>query len=123
MSRAVTLALALMLSGASAASAQTPTGDRAAGEGAFGDQCGICHVEAGGGQGPSLKGVIGRKAGSAPGFSFTPQLKAYGLPWTPAKLDAFLANPSQAVPGTAMPIRIPDPQARADLIAYLASNP
>ena len=113
--------LCLMTIGAAQAAAPT-TGDATAGGAVFEDRCAFCHVEAGDGQGPSLKGLIGRKAASAPGFDFTPALKASGLTWTADTLDTFLANPGKAVPGTAMPIRVTDPEQRADLIAYFAKH-
>ena len=74
-----------------------------------------------GGQGPNLNGVVGRKAGSFPGFPYTPALKSSGHVWTQANLDRFLTDPSKAVPGTAMPVSVPDTKTRQDLIAYLAT--
>ncbi len=116
----VSLSLYLAIAGA-ARSAPAP-GDATTGGAVFEDRCAICHVAAGGGQGPSLKSLIGRKAASVPGFEFTPALKASGLTWTAAALDGFLTNPRRAVPGTAMPIRVADAKQRADLIAYLATR-
>lgn len=98
-----------------------PVGNAVEGANLFGDQCGLCHLEEGGGQGPSLKGVVGRRAGSKAGVAYTPALKAYGRVWTPVLLDAFLANPGGVVPGTAMPINVSEPKTRADLVAYLAT--
>lgn len=88
----------------------------------FEDRCAMCHV-AGGGQGPNLKGVVGRRAGSLAGFAYTPALKGSGLTWTPANLDRFLTNPGAMVPGTAMVVRINDAAQRAALIRYLAAQP
>ncbi len=97
-------------------------GDPAAGEDLFLDRCAMCHVAEGGGQGPSLTGLWGRKAGTAPGFAYSAALKASGLTWTGPALDRFLADPRMAVPGTAMPITVPDAKQRADLIAYFAGK-
>lgn len=70
--------------------------------------------------GPSLKGIIGRKAGSVPGFAYSPAMKAKAIDWTPGNLDAFITAPTHFVPGTRMPFAgIPDAKDRADLIAYL----
>ena len=116
------LSLSLCLVLAAAARAAPMPGDAIAGGAVFADRCAICHVEAGGGQGPGLKSLIGRKAASAPGFDYTPKLKASGLTWTADTLDTFLTNPGKAVPGTAMPIRVTDPKQRADLIAYFVKH-
>jgi cytochrome c len=118
---ALSLATALAVSWAGAVLAQT-SGDPAAGEDLFLDRCAMCHLPEGGGQGPSLTGLYGRKAGSAPGFAYSAALKASGLTWTAPELDRFLANPGAAVPGTAMPVSTPDAKERANLIAYFASH-
>lgn len=88
----------------------------------FEDRCAMCHLPAGAGQGPSLTGVVGRKAGMLRGFAYTPALKASGLTWTSATLDRFLTNPGALVPGTAMAVRINDAAQRAALIHYLAER-
>jgi cytochrome c2 len=113
--------LGLFVGTAFAANAHA-AGDAAAGAATFEDRCAICHVAAGGGQGPSLTGVVGRKAASAKGFGYSTALKASGLTWTAAALDVFLTNPGKAVPGTAMPIRVSDATQRANLIAYFAKH-
>ncbi len=94
----------------------------AAGADAFEDRCAMCHIAGGGGQGPSLKGVVGRPAGSLAGFAYTPALKGSGLTWTAANLDRFLTNPGALVPGTAMLIRVNDAAQRAALIRFLATQ-
>jgi cytochrome c2 len=113
------LALAALLI-ATAALAQ-PAGDAGRGKALFEDRCTLCHGEAAEGQGPNLKGVAGRKAGSLAGFPYSQALTASGLTWSAASLDRFLADPVTAVPGTAMPLSVPDAGERADLIAYLAT--
>ncbi len=95
--------------------------DAAKGADIYQDRCGSCHVLNGIGQGPTLVGVLGRKAGSAPGFAYSDAIKASGLVWTPANLDRFLTGPAKLVPGTAMRATVPDPVERRDLIAYLAT--
>jgi cytochrome c len=91
----------------------------------FSAMCGMCHsVTKTGGptQGPNLVGVVGRKAGSEPQFAlYTPALKASGITWSTKTLDQFLINPMAKVPGTAMPMLIPDDKTRADVVAYLAT--
>ncbi len=120
---AVTLIGLLVLAGQ--ATAAPLAGDAAHGKQVFAARCGLCHSagadEGEAGQGPPLAGVVGRKAASAPGFSYTSALTASKLVWTPANLDRFLAGPSKLVPGTAMPIAVGDAKTRADLIAFLAT--
>lgn len=84
--------------------------------------CRACHVvkkDAKSGLGPNLFGVVGRPAGSAVGFNYSPALKASKLKWDDATLDAYLASPMKKVPGSRMPIATPDPAKRAAIIAYL----
>ena len=99
--------------------------DSARGERVF-QRCFACHsVVAGedGLPGPNLRGVIGRRAGTLPGFRFSPALieqGARGLVWTRATLDAYLADPAGFLPGTemAMPgLSVADD--RRDVIDYL----
>ena len=96
--------------------------DVGAGQQVYETRCSFCHGEGGvGGQGPTLIGAVGRKAAAVPNFAYTPALKASGLDWTTSNLDRFLTNPATTVPGTSMPMSVPDTKERADLIAYLAS--
>lgn len=90
----------------------------------FQQRCQTCHSvrpDARAIVGPSLAGVVGRKAASS-SFAYSPALKASGLTWTRANLDAFLQGPGQKVPGTRMAITIPDPAQRAAIIDFLATS-
>jgi cytochrome c len=72
------------------------------------------------GVGPGLSGVIGRHAGSAPGFGYSPAMKNSNIVWDEKSLDTFIMAPQSAVPGNTMPFPgIPGQQERSDLIAYL----
>ena len=72
--------------------------------------------------GPSLFGVVGRKAGTAPSLlGASENLKKYGVTWNAETLDEFLANPDAKVPGSPMSAALADSQQRADVIAYLAT--
>ncbi|HLY79680.1 MAG TPA: c-type cytochrome [Caulobacteraceae bacterium] len=113
------LAAAGVVAGAGAAFAQA--GDAAKGSDIYDDRCSGCHVIGGVGQGPALAGVVGRKAGAAPGFAYTAALKHSGVTWTPANLDRWLSGPQKVVPGTAMVAIVPDAAERRELIAYLAT--
>jgi len=98
--------------------------DPAAGE-RTGRQCSACHVFEEGGPnrvGPNLYGVAGREVAAVDGFAYSSALKEYGGEWTYERLDCFLKNPKECVPGTSMAYGgIKDPAKRADMIAYLAS--
>ena len=96
--------------------------DPAAGEKIFKTQCGICHAVAAGQNriGPTLFGVVGRPAGSVPGFNYTADHKKLGVTWDAATLDKYLTNPRAMVPDTTMVYAgLKDDAKRADLIAYL----
>jgi cytochrome c len=103
------------------AGAARADGDPARGEKRF-EECATCHTLERGvnNVGPSLFGVIGRKAGEIADFRYSPALKKSGLTWTPQVLDTFIADPQKEVPGNRMPFAgMPDAADRADLIAYL----
>ncbi len=116
------LATALAAQTAAAQTGAPVTGDPAKGKSAFG-ACAMCHSDTPGknGIGPSLFGVVGRQAGTAPDFKYSAAMKAAGA-WTPSRLDAFIAAPRTAVPGTTMPFGgIKDAAKRADIVAYLGT--
>jgi cytochrome c len=72
--------------------------------------------------GPSLAGVLGRKAGSLRSFErYSPALKGSGVVWDETTLDAYLKSPAAFIPGNRMTFQgIKEDAARADVIAYLA---
>jgi cytochrome c len=83
-------------------------------------RCLACHALASDRVGPRHCGLLGRRAGSVPGFNYSPAMKKSKLTWDEKTLDRFLAKPMKVVPGTAMTYDgVPDPKDRADLIAYL----
>ena len=100
---------------------------QAAGNAKSGEQvfarCALCHSNAKGDGnkiGPNLFGVVGRKAGTAPQFSYSAAMKSAGFVWTNDKLDAYIKSPPTVVPGNKMMFAgIPSAGQRADLIAYL----
>jgi cytochrome c len=112
------LSCAALLCAGTAAWAQ----DAVAGKAAFA-RCAACHsVDGSNGVGPSLQGVIGRKAGSFAGFRYSRAMKAAPTTWDAASLEAFIADPQKAIPGNVMPFSgVPDAKERADIVAYLAT--
>lgn len=112
---------ALLVSGSLLAAAQAPApkGDPAKGKALYA-QCMACHTLAHNLVGPKHCGLFGRRAGSVPGFDYSPAMRHSGIVWNAKTLDRFLADPQKYVPGTAMLFAgIPDPAQRADLIAWL----
>lgn len=97
------------------------TGDAAHGKTVFA-QCQACHsLEAGKNMiGPSLAGVVGRKAGTEAGYTYSAANKNSGITWSAEKLFQYLEKPARVVPGTKMSFAgLPKAQDRADVIAYL----
>ena len=98
-------------------------GDAAAGKAVF-HKCAICHsvVEGQNRVGPSLFGVVGRKAGTLPGYSYSDAMKSSGKTWDAASLDDYLTHPRDVVPGTKMAFGgLSDETDRTNLIAYLTT--
>lgn len=116
---AVALAAAVALASGSAMAA----GDAAKGKKVF-KKCKACHsIQAGKKKvGPSMFGVVGRKAGTSKGYRFSKAMKASGITWDEASLDKFLTKPKKFVPKTKMGFPgIKKAADRASLIAYLAT--
>lgn len=108
-----------------ATSAQAAAPDAALGQTTFKQKCSACHsdVKSKNGVGPSLFGVYGRAAATAPGYTYSKALKAAGLTWTADKLTAWLDKPTAVVPGTKMTFAPPlKPEEKANLIAYLKTK-
>ncbi len=113
------LALAVLACSTAAAGA---AGDPVRGAQVF-KRCAICHTDNKGGAdglGPNLFGVMGRKAATRPGFSYSPALKSANITWTEASMSKWVEKPGRMVPGTKMAFAgITSKRQRADLIAFL----
>jgi cytochrome c len=116
--RLAVLAAAAFIIGAGHAAAE---GDPAAGKKVF-NKCLACHaVEAGKNKvGPSLFGIVGRKAGMDPTYKYSDNMKNSGLTWDEKTLDTYLEKPQEMVKGSKMVFAgLKDPADRANVIAYL----
>lgn len=72
--------------------------------------------------GPRHRGVVGRVAGTVPGYAYSPALKNSHITWDRDTLDRWLTNPQALVPGAKMYFAMRSAQDRADVIAYLAAQ-
>ena len=72
--------------------------------------------------GPHHRGVVGRVAGTVPGYAYSPALRNSHIVWGPDTLDRWLTNPQALVPGAKMFFAMPSAQDRADVIAYLTEQ-
>jgi cytochrome c len=97
--------------------------EQEAGQQLYNHHCAVCHVPGAGpvfGFGPSLVGVVGRPAGSVPGFPYSEALKKSGLIWTEDNLRKWVADNAKLVPNTLMPhVSISDPAEQIYVVAYL----
>ncbi len=85
-------------------------------------RCQVCHGTSDAKRspvGPSLVGVVGRRAAGMP-FAYSAAMKASKLVWTKRNLDEYLAAPSKLVPGTKMAMTVPDAAQRSALVSFLA---
>ncbi len=116
--RRIAMSIATAVCLVNAASAQDP----AEGEKVFAT-CKTCHQIGEGAKnaiGPELNGVVGRKAGSVAGYSYSDANKNSGITWDEAGLAEYLKDPKAKVPGTKMVFAgIKDEKKVQDLIAFL----
>ena len=105
------------------ASVARAAGDPAEGKRVFNRVCAACHTDQANGPrrlGPTLFGVVGRKAGSVPGYRYSDANKKSGITWTPDVLDVYLKDPRAKVPGTLMAFAgLKNDTERQNVIAYL----
>ena len=87
--------------------------------------CSACHTvskDGGNGVGPNLRGIVGRRAGTAEGFTYSPAMRSAGLTWTPELIDKYLTAPAVLVPGNFMAIAgISDVGDRKAIVDYLST--
>jgi cytochrome c len=88
----------------------------------FKQQCATCHTSNVSDpirQGPSLFGIIGRRAGTAEGFHYSAGFAKADFTWDATRLDAWMTNPQGMIPGAVMAYRQSKPEVRAAIIDYL----
>ena len=120
------MSAAVLVLGATLAPPRALAGDASAGADVFKKECSECHTtkEGRNKKGPSLFGIVGRKAASIEGYNYSDALKARtDWVWTTDKLHWYLSQPvKQANPGTKMKFDgLDDPKALDDLITYLGT--
>ncbi len=94
------------------------------GEMQFARKCSVCHtitMDGGNRAGPTLFGLFGRRAGTVPGYAYSPALRNSDIVWTEETVgQLFDHGPQHVTPGSKMPLqRIQDAEKRKALIAYL----
>lgn len=103
------------------ASAAAAGGDAAKGANVF-KRCAICHTITPGGPnrvGPNLHGLFDRPAGKQTGYPYSAGLAKANFKWDDGNLDKWLTRPQSYIAGAKMPINVPNPQDRANVISYL----
>lgn len=88
--------------------------------------CASCHSFTDGGRngvGPNLWGIVNKGHAQVAGFNYSAANRALAdKPWDYEALNAFIAAPARAMPGTRMAYAgLANTAQRADLIAYLRS--
>jgi cytochrome c len=100
-----------------------PQESLAAGDPARGEQiyegCTDCHSLDENSVGPKHRDVFGSRAAAVPDYHYSAALKSSNIVWNEETLDKWLTDSQLVVPGNKMFFRVPDAQARVDIIAYL----
>lgn len=101
-------------------SACSSGGDAERGRELYAKECAACHSLTANTDAPLHCGLMGRKAGSVPGFPYSEAMRSSGLVWDEKTLDEFITAPFVFLPGTIMGFPgFPEAADRADVIAYL----
>lgn len=82
-------------------------------------RCSGCHAVNINKEGPSLRGIYGRKSAATPGFGYSEALKKASIRWDDQTLDRWLTDPDAMVPDTDMAFRLANTDERTAVIAYL----
>jgi cytochrome c len=113
-------ALAVLLGGTAAYA----DGDAAKGEKVFG-KCKTCHeiATAKNKVGPTLQGVIGRKAGTVEGFKYSEAMTGSGVTWDAVTIAEYVAKPKEFIAGNKMAfVGLKKEDEIENLVAYIQAN-
>ncbi len=88
----------------------------------FEKRCGGCHALDRDKQGPRLRGVYGRAAGSVASFQYSDALKKSKITWTDETLERWLTDTEKLVPDNEMTFHVEKSDERGEIIAYLKQN-
>lgn len=94
-------------------------GDAKRGKVVFEKRCTGCHALDQNREGPRLRGVYGRTAGTVKDFDYSDPLRKSQIVWNEAALERWLAGPESMVPGVNMDFYVAKPEERADVIQFL----
>jgi cytochrome c len=94
-------------------------GDAKRGKDLFEKRCGGCHSLDADKEGPRLRNVYGRHAGTVPSFKYSDAVKGAQFSWDQASLDRWLTDTESVIPDNDMDFHVPKADERADIIAYL----
>ncbi|WFU45301.1 c-type cytochrome [Bradyrhizobium sp. CB82] len=100
--------------------------DTASGQRLFNNACRTCHTTKDGDNrlGPHLYRILGRKAGSLPDYNYSSAMKGADFVWDDEKLERFIANPDELVPGNSMKpySGLASADDRARIVSFLRSD-
>jgi cytochrome c len=112
----------LLIAAMSAAAPAWADGDAKAGQVLFQNRCVACHsAQPTRKPAPLLDGVYGRRAGTAPNYTYSAALRNASVTWNAQTLDKWLTDPPAFIPGVNMQAQVSAPQDRQNVIAYLKS--
>ena len=113
---------AVSIVGVTSAQIPLPTAKSPEGAALFKQQCALCHTTNASDpprQGPTLFNIVGREAGTAGGFRYSPGFADAKFKWDEQKLDAWLVDPQAMIPGAIMPYKQARPELRMAIVSYL----
>ncbi len=116
------LGMTALAAGHAAAQSTPPPAKPPDGAALFRQQCAVCHttnVSDALRQGPTLFNIVGREAGTAEGFRYSPGFANAKFKWDEQKLDAWLVDPQAVIPGAIMPYKQARPELRMAIVNYL----